>query len=387
MDSNTDSTKAAEYTDLDSKPECVSEGGQEGRTPMNLEQLGWDAHFDTHFEAFRETGLLPARVTREHRQIYVVRTAAEELTAEVSGKLRHNAQRKSDFPAAGDWVAVEARPREGKATIHAVLPRRSAFTRHAAGDRTEEQVVAANIDTAFLVCGLDGDFNPRRIERYLTRAWDSGAAPVVVLNKMDMCADLPQCIEAAESAALGVPVLPVCATDSSGLDTLRAHLAPGKTVAFLGSSGVGKSTLVNALLGEERQTVHAVREDDSRGRHTTTHRELIALPSGALLIDTPGMRELQLWGDEEGLKRTFDDIDALARQCRFGDCRHGGEPGCAVQQALDEGELDAGRFRSYLKLQRELQYLERRQDQRAQLLEKAKWREIALAQRRMKKGR
>ncbi len=249
--------------------------------------------------------------------------------------------------------------------IHAVLERRTAFIRKTAGELTEAQVVAANVDTVFLVTGLDGDFNLRRIERYLTAAWESGASPVIVLNKSDLRDDLAEVAEAVEAIALGTPVAVVSARDGANLDSLRRHLRPGKTAALLGSSGVGKSSLINRLLGEELLPTGPVREDDSRGRHVTSRRELIALPRGALLIDTPGMRELQLWADGGSLAHAFDDVESMAARCRFADCRHEREPGCAVREALASGALDLARFESYLKQRRELRHLALKQDSRA----------------------
>ena len=352
---------------------------------MDRSALGWNPFFQQHFESLDDPALAPARVARQDRQLCLVYTDAGELTARLAGRLRHEAASPADLPAVGDWVAVEPRPAEGAATIRAVLPRTSCFLRKAAGSHADEQVVAANVDSVFLVSGLDGDFSPRRIERYLTVAWDSGAAPVVVLNKADLCGDVAAPVAEAEAVALGVPVLAVSAAERRGLDALAPYLAVGHTVAFLGSSGVGKSTLINALLDAERQAVRAVRADDSRGRHTTTHRELIPLPGGALLMDTPGLRELGLWGDETSLSASFADVEELAARCRFRDCAHRGEPGCAVQQALAEGELAVERWQSYLKLQRELRHLERRRDHKARLAERAKWRKIAIACRKYKK--
>jgi ribosome biogenesis GTPase len=287
----------------------------------------------------------------------------------------------------GDWVAIAARPEEGAATIHAVLPRKSRFSRKAVGGRTEEQMLAANVDTVLLVSGLDDDFNVRRIERYLTLAWEGGANPVIVLNKADLCEDIEGCLIKTESVAFGVPVLVVSAVDRQGLEDLRRHVGPGITSAFLGSSGVGKSSLINALLGEERQLVQAVRDDDSRGRHTTTRRELILVPDAGVVIDSPGLRELQLWIDEDSLKRSFEDVEEFVTQCRFGDCRHQSEPGCAVRAAIEDGTLDAARYRSYQKLQRELRHVARKQDQKARLLEKEKWKKISRELRRIDKER
>jgi ribosome biogenesis GTPase len=329
---------------------------------MNLEELGFTAEFEEHFRALNLDGCRPGRVAREDRKHYLVYTEVGELLADVTGKLRHGAASKGELPAVGDWVAVAARVSEGRGTIHAVLPRTGCFVRKEAGVVTEEQVLAANVDTAFLVTGLDGNFNVRRIERYLTLAWESGASPVVVLNKADICADVAQRVSEVETATGGVPVLALSALTAEGLQALQPHLEPAKTVVFLGSSGVGKSTIINHLLGEERLRVQEVREDDSRGRHTTTNRELHLLPGGALVIDTPGMRELQLWGTEEGLERAFADIEELAQQCRFRDCGHAHEPGCAVRAAVADGRLDAKRLKSYEKLRRELEHLALRQD-------------------------
>jgi ribosome biogenesis GTPase len=234
------------------------------------------------------------------------------------------------------------------------------------GGKTDEQVLAANIDTVFLVSGLDGDYNVRRLERYVTVAWDSGAVPVIVLNKADLRDDIEEVVEEVESVAFGVPVLALSAAENTGMEQLTEYIKPGKTAAFLGSSGVGKSTLINRLLGEEKLKTTEVREDDQRGRHTTTHRELLLLPEGGIVIDTPGMRELQLWADDEGLSRTFPDIEALFEQCRFRDCTHNSEPGCAVKQALDDGSLDRKRYQNYLKLQKELKHLSTRKDIKAQ---------------------
>jgi len=341
---------------------------------MQLMSLGWSPRFEASFAPFHARGLVPARVGREDRERWTVLGAFGERPAALAGRFRHEASSRADWPAVGDWVAV--RIGSDRAVIHGVLPRAGAFTRKVAGETTEEQVVAANVDVVFLVAGLDGDFNPRRLERYAVAAWESGATPVLVLNKADLGEQVEERLAESEAAVPGVPVVAVSALERTGLDALAPWLEPGRTVALLGSSGAGKSTLANALLGEERQETGEVREDDSRGRHTTTRRELIALPGGALLIDTPGMRELQLWSGEESLAGAFPEIDALAADCRFRDCRHAGEPGCAVQVAVDSGALDADRFASWVKLQREVRWLETRQDARARSEELAKWKAI-----------
>jgi ribosome biogenesis GTPase len=352
---------------------------------MNLKELGWNTSFGGDFEQFKKQGLEPGRIAREHKSRYLIYSRHGELMSEVSGKFRHRACSKADFPAVGDWVAISVRPQERKATIHALVPRRSCFSRKAVlsggmpdtGGKTDEQVLAANVDTIFLVSGLDGEFNLRRIERYVTVAWDSGADPVIILNKKDVCADIEARIREVESIAMGIPIHPVSATKNIGIDALHRYLSMGKTVAFLGSSGVGKSTLINSLVGGELLKVGAVREYDSKGRHTTASREMIILPTGGIVIDTPGMREIAIWSDDEGLRRTFDDIEQLAAQCRFRDCTHGHEPGCAVQDALKDGSLDHGRFRSYVKLRKELTYLAVRKDQWARRDNEKKWKKIS----------
>jgi ribosome biogenesis GTPase / thiamine phosphate phosphatase len=352
---------------------------------MNLNCLGWSDFFASSFEPLRQPGLTVGRIAIEHKNTYVVYSDRGELSAEVTGKLRYQATGTTDFPAVGDWVVIRVRESEGRATIQAILPRKSKFSRKIVGGRTEEQIVATNIDTVFLVSGLDGDFNPRRIERYLITAWDSGANPVIILNKADLCNSVEQCVAEVEAIALGVPIIVLSASTSQGLDGLKPYLQTGQTVALLGSSGVGKSTIVNQLIGTAVQTVQAVRKGDDRGKHTTTHRELILLPSGGLIVDTPGMRELQVWAGDEGLQETFADVEMLAQQCRFRNCQHEREPGCAVQQALNEETLDYQRFLNYQKLQKELNYLARKQDQRLNLLEKERWKKIHKEIRNYKK--
>lgn len=352
---------------------------------MNLDLLGWSDFFAHSFDTYRNAGFTPARVAIAHRESYLLYSNTGDLTAEVTGKFRHQARSLQDFPAVGDWVVIRTQTGEGRATIHAVLPRKSKFSRKLAGGVTEEQVIATNVDTVFLVSGMDGDFNLRRIERYLILAWESGASPVIVLNKADLCPDLANQVAAVEAIAIGVPVIPLNAAQQQGLEALQPYLKPGQTVALLGSSGVGKSTITNQLKGEAVQTVQSVRASDSRGRHTTTHRELILLPNGSLIIDTPGMRELQIWTGDDGLSDTFADIEAIAQSCRFRDCQHIGEPGCAVQHALETGKLDNSRLQNYLKLQRELDYLARKQDQRAILAEKERWKKIHKDLRRRSK--
>lgn len=352
---------------------------------MNLIKLGWSPFFDQYFNRLRNEGLSPARVANEQKLLYLLGSEHEYLRAKVSGRFRYSAQSRRDFPVVGDWVAVTSRPNEGTATIHALLPRKNSFSRKVTGGNTEEQVLAANIDTAFIVSGLDHDFNLRRIERYLTLAWESGANPIIVLNKTDICSDIEQRMQEVKSVASEVPIYPISARKSEGLHRLHRYLGLGETVVLLGSSGVGKSTIINSLLGVERQLVGPVRETDDHGRHITTHRELIPLPTGGMIIDNPGMRELQMWVESDNLKETFKDIKHLAAKCRFRNCEHQREPGCAVLEALNRGTLDTKRFQSYLKLKKELRYLAIRKDQKVRIAEKTKWKKISQWSKKMKK--
>jgi ribosome biogenesis GTPase / thiamine phosphate phosphatase len=345
----------------------------------NLEFLGWSPFFQEHFQKLNITDTVPARVTSESRSSFQVYSGIGVLTAVIAGKMRYRSEAENNHPVVGDWVAVKPLVGEKKAIILAVLPRKSKFSRKVAGERTAEQIVSANIDTVFIVNGLDGgrNFNLRRIERYLTLAWNSGATPVIVLNKADLCSDVGKSMRSIEDIAPGISIHAVSAKERIGLDALNAYCSRGSTVAFLGSSGVGKSTLINALLGEEKQETGDVRSDNRMGRHTTTMRELILLPSGGIMIDTPGMREIQMWAGEDNLQGAFEDIEILAEKCRFTDCSHNAEPGCAVKAAIDQGELDAARLESYLKLQSELKYLASREEQGARLYEKQKWKQIS----------
>ncbi len=349
---------------------------------MNLTHLGWNEELEKHFAEYKETGYSVGRVGLEHKRLYRIFTENGELLGEVSGKFRFNANGREDYPSVGDWVVISARPEEGKATIHAVLPRFSKFSRKLAGETTEEQIVAANVDTVFLVNALNNDFNLRRIERYLVMAWESGATPVIVLSKADLCDDVEEKLAEVESVAFGVPTYVVSAQTGEGLEPLLEYLTVGKTVALLGSSGAGKSTLTNFFIGQEKQLVQEVRTGDDRGKHTTTHRELMVLPNGGLIIDTPGMRELQLWEADDATEQVFHDIHELEDQCRFRDCTHGTEPGCAVKEAIEDGTLTQGRFDSYRKLQKELAYIARKEDIRAQLAEKAKWKKITASSKK-----
>lgn len=340
--------------------------------------LGWDAFFADAAAAHRAEGWAPARVVRDGRDLWHVVGEAGEMVAALAGKVRHRAEVRSDLPAVGDWVLVQPLPDEGRALIHAVLPRRTAFIRKVPGDVTTTQVVAANVDTVFLVSALDGgrNYNLRRIERYLALARESGAAPVLLLNKADLCPTADEFVQEVRGVAGAVPVYAVSALRGTGIEQLAAHLPRGRTCALLGSSGVGKSALVNALMGDDLKEVGEVRFADKRGRHTTSYRELLRLPTGALIIDNPGLREIQLWGDEEGLGDVFPDVEELAARCRFTDCRHEQEPGCAVQAALQAGALEPRRFRNYLQLRAELHHLVMRKDRRAQQDEKRKWKQL-----------
>ncbi|RKK05995.1 ribosome small subunit-dependent GTPase A [Pseudoroseomonas wenyumeiae] len=318
-----------------------------------IEQYGWSDTLRLAFEPHARAGHVPGRIVVQQREAHLVATAGGNLSARLSGRLRHEA-REAGHPAAGDWVALSVKAGEDKATIHAVLPRRTAFVRRAADSVQTLQVIAANIDVVFVVTSMNADLNPRRLERFLAAAWQSGARPVVVLTKSDLC-EQPESL-AAEIATLaaGCPVLVVSARQDHGLGGLRDHIAPGETCVLIGSSGVGKSTLVNALLGEERMATQDIRAADAKGRHTTSHRQLVLLPGGGMILDTPGIREVGLVEADEGLSTVFDDIENLALNCRFRNCGHSSEPGCAVHAALDEGTLDAGRWAHFQKLSQEL---------------------------------
>ena len=349
-----------------------------------ITQYGWSETLGHDFAPHAARGLVPGRVLVQQRGQYDIVTGAGEMVAEISGRLARDAV-EGGLPVVGDWVAVAVREAEGAATIHAVLPRRTGFARKAAGQDQTMQVVAANVDLALLVAALNADFNPRRLERYLAAARQSGATPVVVLTKADLLDGGAEAVEAAKAVALEARVLAVSVITGQGMDDLRALMAPGVTALLVGSSGAGKSTLVNALAGSARMAVGDIREGDARGRHTTTHRELVLLPSGALILDTPGMRELGLLDAEEGVAATFEDIEALALTCKFRDCAHGSEPGCAVRAALEAGTLDEGRWRNYDKLGRELAFVDRKEDRFAREAERKRWIAISKAQKAMRK--
>jgi len=323
--------------------------------------FGWDAGFEQSAAELSAAGRDFARVAVEHKEEYLLLTASGERAAEVSGRFMFDAESPADYPKVGDWVAVADGPSWDRAIIHAVVPRRTRLSRHVAGKKTEEQVLAANIDVIFLVQGLDFDFNIRRLERELVMVRRSGAEGLVLLNKADLRTDVETLISDVRAAAPGTQILAVSALTSAGLENLRGYLRPGKTHVFLGSSGVGKSTIINALAGTARLATAPVREDDSKGRHTTARRELLLLPGGALLIDTPGVREFQLWEADGAVDDVFSDIAALASGCRYADCTHVRETGCAVREAAKAGRLPAGRYESYLKLRKELESLAARQ--------------------------
>lgn len=345
-----------------------------------LADLGWTDELEAAFTGYAERGFEPARVVAEHRGGYFVRGERGDLLAHARGRLRDD-EITAGMPTVGDWVAVVDAPGDHHAAIEALLPRRTKVSRKTPWLKAEEHILAANVDTVFLVAGLDRDFNPRRLERYLTAAWDSGADPVLVLTKLDVCDDFEKVTE-AEAVAIGVPVLAVSNVSGEGIEDVRALLRPAGTFVLLGSSGAGKSTLVNRLAGRTLMPTGDLRRD-GRGRHTTRHRQLLVLPGGAILIDTPGLRELQVWeGDVDG---AFSDIAELAAQCRFSDCAHATEPACAVREALETGELDPARWGNYLKLQRELRAIEARSNVRVRRELKQRWRARARETRRARR--
>lgn len=338
---------------------------------MDLNKLGWSEYFQSCFDEYSKKGYIAGRVVAAYMHIYRVCTEYGELTAEVSGKLRFEASVSKDYPAIGDWVVLNPRIEEMAGIIHEILPRKSKFSRTTADRTGREQIVAANIDRVFIVNSLNSNFNLRRIERYLTLAWESGATPVIILSKADLCSDVEEKYNQVQEIAFGVPVHTVSSVSKEGIEELNKYLIEGETVVLLGSSGVGKSTLINELTGEQIQKIQEISRIEDKGKHTTTSRELIILKSGAMLIDTPGMRELHLWEGEDGIGEVFSDIEEIAAGCRFKNCTHENEPGCAVKQAINDGVLDRARLVNYNKMQLEIKHFERKQARSKRMNEKA----------------
>ena len=353
----------------------------------NLKLYGWNEYFEAFFSEFASDGYSPARIAVEHRNYYLVYSESGELTAEKSGKLFYASDTVKDLPAVGDWVVIKPIKNEKKAIISAVLPRRTKFSRKKAGIVTEEQIIAANVDTAFIISSLNQDLNLRRIDRYLALARDNDIKPVIILSKADLCEDMYEKLVEVENYFTGTDAHVVSALKGAGMDNLYQYFEGNKTIAVLGSSGVGKSTLINTLLNRKKMTVSDIGLYKDKGRHTTTHRELVLVPGGGLIIDTPGMREIQLWEGAEGLSELFDDIEKLTLECKFTDCKHESEPGCAVKEAINSGEISVERFKSYRKLLNEISYFTRKQNVKAQLAEKKKWKKITAEAKKKSKSK
>lgn len=358
---------------------------------MELKKLGWNGYFEAQFAEFKGNDLLPARVSLQLKKQYRVIAEQGEYDAVIVGKIRHKAESLADFPVIGDWVLVKINP-DGTALIHHILPRRTKISRDTTTRKgrqqiADEQVLVSNVDTIFVVTALNEELNPRRIERYLTVIWDSGATPVLILNKADLCENVEEAVEIMQDVAIGVDVHVMSATENDGVEILNQYLADGKTVALLGSSGVGKSTIINQLLGEEKFKVADIGDYKDKGRHTTTHRELVLMDRGGILIDNPGIRSLQLWDGEEGISKSFEDIEEFSEHCRFNDCKHINEPDCAVLAAVESGELDQDRYDSYLKLQGELSYRARKENWVTRQNTKKRWKTIAKVRRQINKRR
>jgi len=342
----------------------------------DLESLGWSQSFQTAFERYSLDMCSPGRIAENNGASYQVYSQHGLVAGVISGRLRHEATSPADLPAVGDWVAIAQRTVLGPAVIHGVLPRKSKFGRKSAGRGAEEQVIAANVDIIFLVSSLNQEFNLRRLERYLVLAIDSGAMPVILLNKSDLCPDHAELARGVQDVADGIPVHAISVTDGAGLQPLDDYLIKGKTIALLGSSGVGKSSLINFLAGREMQSVGPIRMDDDRGRHTTTRRQMFVLPSGALVIDTPGLRELQMLDSPVGMAGAFEDVESIAAGCRFRDCRHQTEPDCAVRDAMERERLNPERFLAYEKLGKEMRHAALKTDKRAQADQKKRWKKL-----------
>ncbi|MCK5520373.1 MAG: ribosome small subunit-dependent GTPase A [Candidatus Marinimicrobia bacterium] len=354
---------------------------------MQLIDLGWNSFFENNFKEYKNQGYSAMRISRGNRNKLIAYNENGKYSCEITGKFRFENDRKSKFPTVGDWVIVSLVPNEKKAKILAILPRKSLFSRKVTGVITEEQPVAANIDIIFIITGLDLNYNLRRIERYLSLAWESGAQPVLLLNKSDLCPEAEERKREVESIAAGVDVYTLNAYNQKDLDKLNKYIKKEQTLAFLGSSGVGKSTIINSLLGTDYLKTNEVNEFGSRGRHTTSFSELIFLPNGGMVIDTPGMREIQVWGEETAMKQVFEDIDELSANCRFKDCSHEKEPGCAVQEAITNGSLEKKRFDNYLKLKNEFAYIQDRKTMKANAIEKSRWKDISKYTKKIKKGK